>query len=70
MTAAPQFITVAQLATHAKRHPESVRRALRAAGLMPAAEKGIKGKRISVTKANRFLSRQWPGTPLIEEAQP
>jgi hypothetical protein len=35
-----------------------------------AAEKGIKGKRISVSKANRFLSRQWPGTPLIEEAQP
>ncbi len=66
MSDAPQYLTIDQLAAHAGRHPETLRRlALR--GLLPAEKTpGVKGYRITVAKANRFLARHWPGTPDIK----
>ncbi len=61
------YTTVQILAAHAGRHVQSVRRALRLAGIIPESFPGVAGKRLPVLKANRFLARQWPGTPPIQE---
>lgn len=62
------YTTPRLLAAHAGKRYETVRLALKAAGLM-TRERGIKGARIPVQKANRFLAKQWPGTPLMKEGE-
>lgn len=61
------FVTIAQIASLTGRHPESVRMALKRAGMLGARVPGIKGHRIPVAKANRFIARQWPGAPMFQE---
>lgn len=64
-TTIPQFVTLQDIAAHTGKALISVRRGLKAAGMMPKRTKGVRGYRIDLREANRFVSRQWPGTPLI-----
>jgi hypothetical protein len=68
MSTTPQWVTLAQIAEVTGHHQESVRRALHATGLMPARIKGVRGHRLTLANANRFIARQWPGAPLIKPA--
>ena len=61
-----RFVSIAQLAAHADKHPLTVRRALGNAGIKCDRPKGAKGIRIELNRANTFLSRQWPEVPPIK----
>ena len=61
-----KYLTLHQLATHAAKSPSAVSRALKAAGIAQERITGVRGKRISVAVANKFLARQWPGVEQIK----
>lgn len=62
-----KWVSIQQIAQQTGKHVNSVRRGLRAAGMMPESERGVRGKRIPTSKANRFIAKQWPGAPMIPE---
>lgn len=55
------------IAKHTGRHVDSVRRALRVAGISQAREPGLKGARIPLSRANRFIRKQWPECPPLPD---
>lgn len=55
-----RFVTIAMLAAHAKKHRCSIIRGLRLAGIKLEKTLGVKGGRLPVKDANRFLAKQWP----------
>ena len=59
------YVTIDQLAKHAGKNRSSVSRALKTAQVPLEKYPGVKGKRLQVRTANRFLARQWPGVPLL-----
>lgn len=63
-----KYVTLAQLAKQAGRSYSHIWN-LSKRGLIKGLEKfpGIRGYRITVANANRFLARHWPGTPLFPE---
>jgi hypothetical protein len=55
------------LAEHARKTPQAVRDALRAAGYSPEKFPGVRGYRLQAKDANKFLSRHWPQVgPMIQ----
>ena len=61
-----EYLTIEQLARHAGKNATHLRR-LAIRGVLPAEKMpGLRGYRITISKANRFLARHWPGTPLIQ----
>ena len=54
------FVTIGMTAEHARKTPQAVRDALRAAGYSPEKFPGVRGYRLQAEAANRFLSRHWP----------
>jgi methylmalonyl-CoA mutase cobalamin-binding subunit len=56
------YVTISMLAEHARKTPQAVRDALRAAGYEKSLAKitGVRGFRIEAKDADKFLSRHWP----------
>jgi hypothetical protein len=54
------YVSIAMLAEHARKTPQAVRDALRAAGYSPEKFPGVRGYRLQAEDANKFLSRHWP----------
>jgi hypothetical protein len=54
------FVTIGMIAEHARKTPQAVRDALKAAGYSPEKFPGVRGYRLQAKDANRFLSRHWP----------
>lgn len=63
----PQFVTLHQIAAATGKHYITVYRNAQRAGLLADKPAGEQLHRIPLAKANRFIARQWPGTPLIGE---
>lgn len=59
------YVTIAQLALHTGKSHSAVERALKAAKLALEKHPGVKGRRLGINAANRFIARQWPGLPLL-----
>ena len=55
------YVTISQIAERAEKDRATVVRALKAAKVDGQNIPGVKGVRISIAVANRFLARQWPG---------
>ena len=64
-----RYVTTAMIAKHAGRHPESVARALKLTKTPIMRTPGVKGMRVDLRDANKFLALQWPevGPMRIEE---
>ena len=64
----PRFVSLHDIARQAERSYSQVF-ALAKRGYIPGLERppGVKGYRITASKANRFLARHWPSAPLFEE---
>lgn len=60
------MVTVRMIAEHAGRHPTTITRALKAAGIEPERIPGAKGLRLPLRKANRFLSLYYPESGQME----
>lgn len=56
-----KYVTIGMIAAHAKKHRNTVVRALKMAGVKIERMPGVKGGRIAERDANKFLLRQWPG---------
>ena len=61
-----KYASIALIAAHTKKHRATVLRALRQAGVTPESHPGVKGKRLPLNEANKFLLRQWPGIAPIQ----
>ena len=59
------FVTVTQIIEHTGRSRSAVERAMKAASVKAERRKGIKGIRITLKEANRFIALQWPDVPQI-----
>ena len=55
-----KYVTVKMVAEKARRHPESVSRAMKASQVPVERFPGVKGGRILLREANKFLARHWP----------
>ncbi len=64
----PRYVSLHDIARQAKRSYTQVYDLARR-GFIPGLERppGVKGYRITASKANRFLARHWPSAPLFEE---
>jgi hypothetical protein len=63
-----KYVTTAMIARHAGRHQESVARALKLTKTPVVWTPGVKGLRVELGDANRFLALQWPETgPMKQE---
>ena len=61
------YVSIAMLAEHARKTPQAVRDALKAAGYTPERFPGVRGYRLQAKDANKFLSRHWPQVgPMIQ----
>lgn len=54
------YLTIPMIAKHAGKHSGTVLRALKLAGIPAEKTKGVRGIRITLANANKFLARQWP----------
>jgi hypothetical protein len=65
---APRYVSLHDIARQAERSYGWVYE-LAKKGFIPGLERppGVKGYRITASKANRFLARHWPSAPLFEE---
>jgi hypothetical protein len=59
------YYTISEIAKHAGKSQQTVRKALRAVSIQTSKAAGAKGARISAKDANRMLARQWPGVKLL-----
>lgn len=65
-----KFVTLKMVAAHVGRHPNSVRRGMLLAGLLPKEQVGVNGIRVPIKTANQFIEHQWPGAaPMGQEAK-
>lgn len=55
-----KYASPTMIARHAKKNRVTVYRALKAAGVTAERMPGVRGKRIPIAAANKFLERQWP----------
>jgi hypothetical protein len=72
-----RYVTTAMIAKHAGKHQESVARALKLTKTPIMRTPGVKGMRVDLRDANKFLALQWPEAGpmkqermLEEEAKP
>lgn len=58
-----KYASPAMIARHARKHRVTVIRALKAAKVPTEKAPGVRGLRIPIAAANKFLERQWPEVP-------
>lgn len=56
-----KFVTPDMIARHASKHRLTVYRALKFAQVPMEKTRGVRGIRIPLSAANKFIERQWPG---------
>ena len=54
------YVSIAMLAQHARKTPQAVRDAMKAAEFKTEKFKGVRGFRVKTAEANKFLARHWP----------
>lgn len=64
------FVSLQMVAAHAGKHIASVRRAMKTAGLPLQKEPGVRGYRVPLKEANKFLAKQWPQVPPLTPGGP
>lgn len=55
-----KYVTIQMLVKHTGKHRNTIERALRLAGVAMEKTPGIRGIRVKLADANKFLLRQWP----------
>lgn len=55
-----RYFSLKQIAAHCKRHPESVRLALKRANITPEKFPGVQGRRLTERVASQFVSKWRP----------
>lgn len=63
------YVTIEQLCKHSGKSRSAVCRALKATQTQTVKQAGVKGVRIPLKAANRFLGLQWPGVGEITQQQ-
>ena len=61
------YVTIEQICKHAGRSRSAVVRAIKRASVPVEKHPGVKGVRLSVKSANRFLALQWPSVGEINQ---
>jgi len=65
----PTYVTTAMIARHAGKAQETVIRALKLTQTPVVHPIGVRGMRIELRDANRFLAVQWPDVPPMSAPQ-